>query len=375
MTGVIGTFFERCGLRAMAEGRYFAGYDLGIAAFEALGGDERVAGPVRSALELLATIDVRKVARPNGSGPTAPSAVFDVEEARIACEDTLDRAAFRGRAAMGILYWIAGTETDDEAGSFDAVRRTMREIGLTTELALRLEAQRREAVPIGVPIDPEGEVVDALDLSGLRLVGRHAQIVQHQSGLKQSLLRGEHYLLVGRAGIGKTTFARRMVEALLRAQREDPDPRLDDLRLLWVDRRHLLGPADTARRNFETLADLIKDGVTPVIDDLDLLLSPRFPVSEEAIRTLGHEFVAGTRSFVLVAEQSQAGQLGYLSHITPRRLPALPRAPTEQIAQDHLRAVASRDPLLTLGRERAESGEGGEPAAAQELFRPQLAGR
>ena len=354
MTGVIGGFFERCGLRAMSEGRHFTGYDLGVAAFEALSTAEGISASAKSALKMLATIDLTKLARTPEAKPDAPTALFGVEEARIACEGALNRASFRGRAAMGVIYWIARTGFDDVAMSFGVVREAIGKIGLTPELALGIEAERRGAFPIGVPIDPAGEIVDALDLSGLRLVGRHAQIAQHQSALQQALIRGEHYLLLGNAGVGKTAFARRVVESLLRAQRTESDPRLADLRFLWVGRHHLLGSAVTARGNFETLARVIEGGATPVIDDLDLLLSPRFPVSEEAIRTLGHEFVAGTRSFVLIAEQGQARQLAYLSHLSPHRLPALAREPTERIAADHLNAVVFKDPLLSLG-EGAES--------------------
>ena len=354
MTGVIGAFFERCGLRAISEGRHFTGYDLGVAAFRALSATEGASTQARAALEMLATVDLTKLARPAGAKPDAPSALFDVEEARIACENTLSNAKFRGRAAMGVLYWIAGTGFEDDARGFGVVRAAIGKIDLRPEVALRIEAARREAVPVGVPIDPAGEIVDALDLIGLRLVGRHALVAQHQSVLKQALLRGEHYLLLGNAGVGKTAFARRVVEALLRAQRDEPDPRLEDFRFLWVDRRHLFGSAEMARGNFDALARAIESGVTPVIDDLDLLLSPSSPVSEEAVKTLVHEFVAGTRSFVLVAEQGQARQLGYLSHLTPHRLPALAREPTEQIAADHLNAVAFRDPQISLG-DSAES--------------------
>ena len=354
MTGVIGAFFERCGLRAISEGRHFTGYDLGVAAFRALSTAEGVAPRARIALEMLATVDLTKLARPAGAKPDAPSALFDVEEARIACENALSNVAFRGRAAMGILYWIAGTGFEDDARGFGVVRAAIGKIGLTPEAALRVEAARREAVPIGAPIDPAGEIVDELDLSGLRLVGRHALVAQHQSVLKQALLQGKHYLLLGNAGVGKTAFVRRVIEALLRSQRDDPDPRLKGFHFLWVDRRHLFGPAEEARRNFEALAKAIGSGVIPVIDDLDLLLSPSSPVSEEAVKTLGHGLVAGTRSFVLVAEQGQARQLDYLSRLTPHRLPALPREPTERIAADHLNAVAARDPQISLG-ESAES--------------------
>lgn len=274
MTGVIGAFFERGGLRAISEGCHFTGYDLGVAAFKALSTAEGASMQACTALEMLATVDLTKLARPAGAKPDAPSALFDVEEARIACENVLNNMAFRGRAAMGVLYWIAGTEFEDDARGFGVVRAAIRKVGLTPEIALRIETVRRKAVPIGIPIDPAGEIVDALDLNGLRLVGRHALVAQHQSALKQALLRGEHYLLLGNAGVGKTAFARRVVEALLRSQRDEPEPRLDGFRFLWVDRRHLFGSAEMARGNFDALAKAIENGVTPVIDDLDLLLSP-----------------------------------------------------------------------------------------------------
>ena len=354
MTGVVGSFFERCGLRAISEGRYFTGYDLGVAAFRALSDGDGISKVARSALKILVTADLKKIAREVDARPDAPNALFDVERARIDCENALSGAQFRGRVAMGVLFWIAETRFDDKVQSFKLVRTVIREIGLTRERAIRHESNRRDAVRVGVPIDLEGEIIDDLDLNGLRLMGRHAQVVQHQSALKQALRQGKHYLLLGNAGVGKTAFARRMVEALLRAQRDEPDQLLGDIRFRWFDRNHLFGSAKEARENFEALADAIDAGITPVIDDLDLLLLTDFPTKEEAIKTLGHELITEKRSFVFIAKQEQIQQLSYLAHLPRHRLPALAREQVERTAVDYLNVVASRDPLISLG-DNAES--------------------
>ena len=351
MTGAVGGFFERCGLRAASQGRYFTGYELGQ---HALKGLMRCKGPTEkasaTALELLATLEISKL-RWDGPRDALSNALFDIEAARRECEGVLARTQFRGRVTSAVLYWMSVTQTEDKSESFIAVRRAIQAVGLTPETLTRIESERKTAREAGSEIDAEGEIIDETDLSGPRFAGRQAQMVQHESQLRQALLRREHYLLTSTRGSGRTTFARRLAETMLRNQSAHPDPRLEGLHFMYFDRRDLLGSAQETRERFDALARAVSEGATAIIDDIEILLSPRLPASEEAIRAIGHELIAAKRSFILIAEEEQARQIGYLSHLDPSRLPALGHATSMQVASEAIEAAIERNPTLSLGED------------------------
>ena len=349
MTGAVGGFFERCGLDAAARGQYFALVGLARRALGVLG---RLNSPASDAavgaLEAIDRLDLSKLAW-TGQRTGLSNALFDVEVARLECEATLARARFTGRVAAGVMLWLLETRLEDAAKSVAAARAAARKARLSGETIMRAERERRAAYAVGSPIDAEGEVIDGTDLSGPRLAGRHAQLVQHESQLREALLRGEHYLLVAPGGSGRTTFARRLAEAALRAIEAHPDPRLSGLQFVFVGRRDLLGTVEETRERYQALSHFMRSGVTAVIDDLEILLAPRLPASEEAIRTLGHELLAVRHPMVLVAEEEAAGRIGYLSHLPRSRLAGLSRDAALQATQEAVDAALGRNAEVVLG--------------------------
>lgn len=341
MAGVIGSFIDRCGIAARNEGVSLSGVQVG----------QRAARAIRAVevTRMLADVDLSGLKRPDGAegqsvdGPRAPVfALFDVRKAQLDCERFLAARKFRGRAATGVLMWIVGGRGEDDAGGFAVVREALRRCGLTLEALAEEEKRRRDAVHVGTPLDAEGAIVDEDDLSGRHFVGRGPQLVEHGAALRRALIRGEHYLLVGARGVGKSAFARRLAEHALRAFENDDDPRPRGTRFLWCDRRDLVGSVDEARASFQRLSEAIADGWTPVLDDLDIVLSDTTPAGEEAMRALGHEFVSGRRSFVLVAEREAADRLPFSGQLGRRLLPPPNDGDTQRIAAEHLRIASTR---------------------------------
>ena len=346
MCDVIGGFLERCGLAAQAAGRHFAGIDVATMALRRLAacdGGQRVL----QALRMLEKVDL-SVLDHGRQRPGPPVSTFDVEAARRACETLLAEREMRGRAVAGVLMWIVESTIDDPVSGFSIARDVLSRCGLTSEYMAEAESRRRAAAPIGAPIDAEGEILDADDVRGHRFHGRWQELVSHRSELRRALIRGEHYFLVGGRGVGKTTFAKRLVEQTLRAFLEEDDPRLTDTRFLWCGKADLLGSASQTQERFSKVAEAIEEGFTPVIDDLDVVLAPEVPGGQEAMRTLGHEFIAPSRGFVLIAEREAADKLPFPNQYRRRVLPAPSHGVMQRIAADYLRFAAGADGTLVL---------------------------
>lgn len=343
MTGVVGAFFERTGLAAAAQGRRFSGVDLARHALFRLEATRDFTG-LNQIHDRLASVDVSALTTAEKQRDGRIEAIFDVDDACMRCEIALTARRFRGRVAAGVLLWLLDDDTDDALGSFSVVRRALSEGGLGADLLLKAEKKRRESMLIGTPIDQDGEVIDADDLSGRSLVGRRAALEVHSAALRRALRTGEHYLIVGGSGVGKTAFAKRLVEASLRHAAVGGDPQLESLRFLWCSKSDLLGGAETARQRCTQLLEAIEDGWTPILDNIDIMLSQRLPAGEEILRALGHEFIAGRRGFVLIAERSAAERMPFIANIPRRLLPSPPNDDAERIAFAHLRSLAVRDP-------------------------------
>ena len=366
MTGVIGSILDRSAIAARTAGRKFSGVDVAGRALERLG-DE--GGAVAEAARNLSSVDLSKLNRDVQDAGAPVAAYFDVEAARLECERLLAAREFRGRVATGILIWILEGGPEDRVKGFSVVRQILDSCGVTSSALAETELKRRTMTPVGVPIDAEGEIVDGDDISGRRFAGRGPQVVSHAVALRRALLHGEHYLLVGARGAGKTAFVRRLVEHVLRGFEHDDDPRIRQTRFFWCDRRDLVGSASDARERFERLTELIGEGWTPVIDDLDIVMSDATPTGEEAIRSLGHMFVAGRKGFVLVAERQAVERLPFLVQLARRSLPPPADDVTERIASEHLRTGSIRG----AGGMRLSVGAGALAAQACRLARANYA--
>ena len=340
MTGVVNAFFERCGVAAKAAGRRLSGIDIAIASLRRLATTEGDARLVH-ARSLLETIDLSPLSLPEDTPRDDIRSVFEFAPARLSCEALLAERAYRGRVVTGVLLWALESKVEDAAKSFTAIRSALTQSKIDADFLTFLEARRRESAPVGMWIDAEGEILSADDLSGRRLIGRGPELLSHRGALRRALLDGDHYFVVGGEGVGKSGFVKRMAESALRAFAIEGDVRLSGLRLLWCSKEDLLGAGGAPSENFEKLAKAIADGVTPVIDDLDVLLSPDSPASEDAIRTLNHHLIAGRRGFVLIAQRRAAERLSLLRDLRPRLLPAPSHETTGRIAADHLSALAT----------------------------------
>ena len=339
MTGIIGSFFDRSAISARTAGRKFSGIDV---ASRALGRLAPAGGAVAEAARSLAGVDLSKLCRDVQDAGAPVAAYFDVEASRLECERLLAAREFRGRVAAGVLIWILEGGPEDRVKGFSVVRQILDGCGVASSALVEAELKRRTMMPVGAPFDGEGEIIDGDDISGRRFAGRGPQVVTHAVALRRALLHGEHYLLVGARGAGKTAFARRLVEHALRTFEHDDDPRLQRARFFWCDRRDLVGSASDARERFEKLTALIEKGWTPVIDDLEIVLSDATPTGEEAIRALGHMFVAGRKGFLLVAERQAVDRLPFFGQLVYRSLPPPADDVTERIASEHLRTGSVR---------------------------------
>ena len=339
MTGVIGSYFDRCAIAARTAAREYSGVDLAEPALQRLSHE---GGPAALAATNLAGVDLSELSRDVAGADEPLVARFDVEASRLDCERFLATHEFRGRVATGVLLWILRNRPVDQVNGFSVVRKILDECGVSPALLSEAESRRRLVVPVGSPMDAEGEIIDGDDISGRRFSGRGPEVVTHAVALRRALLQGEHYLLVGARGAGKSAFARRLVEHLLRTFEQDDDPRCRQARFFWCDRRDLVGSASDARECFEKLTALIAKGWTPVIDDIDIVLSDATPTGEEAMRALGHMFVAGRKGFLLVAERRAADRIPFFGQLVLRPLPPPADDITERIAAEHLRTGSTR---------------------------------
>lgn len=338
MTGVTASFIERCGIAERNQGRHFSGLQLAAFAARRLAAGDGGYEIDRASRELDG-IDLSKLSY-HGTEDSHPqvAAWFDVNAARLDCERFLAEWKFRGRAAAGILMWIIDRGAEDKANGFHTARDVLAHYGITAAMLGGAEARRRDAVPVGAPIDAEGEILDADDLSGRRFMVRGLQLAQHEAALARALLAGEHYLLVGARGIGKSAFARRLAEYALR--KFNADPRLRGTRFLWCTPQDLLSATDGPNEGFDKLAEAISEGWTPVLDDLHLVLSDKAPTHDEAMRALGRHLIAGERGFVLIADGR--GGLPFSDRWQERRLPPPDNEAVQRVAAEHLRTTPVR---------------------------------
>ncbi|WP_419695410.1 AAA family ATPase [Mesorhizobium muleiense] len=349
MTGVISAFFERAGVAAQTAGRRFAGIDLARMALKALhaDGDE-----IRDAQAFLDSVDLGGLSLTSAERAGPILTAFNnggAASSRAACEAALAQRGYLGRTASGVLLWIGETPADDRVGSFALVRQALERSGLTADWLLDAEERRRASFQIGCLIDPAGEIHDADDLSGRRLIGRGPQLIKHVAALRRAIIAEEHYLLVGPPGCGKTAFLRRLAEAALRAFDRDDNPRLRNLQFCYCDRRSLVRSQADAETAFGALSTVMEAGIMPIIDDIDLVMSEKLPSGEVAIRALGHEFVAGRRSLLIAGDRDGVRRTGFVSQLQPRSLPPIADDQASQVAAEQIAVFAQRDSTLSLG--------------------------
>ena len=358
MSGVVSGFLERCGRSAQSAGRYFTGIDVATAALRRIAvsqSDDRITHALNTleGLDLSAVkLSERDQARAAAGGPV--KMLFDLDAAKRDCESVLAARRMRGRVVTGVLMWIAESEVNDKVSGFFTARQVLARCGLTFDRLADLEVHRRAAVPLGTPIDAEGQVLDENDVNGCRFLGRWDQLASHRKELRRALMTGEHYFLVGARGIGKSTFVKRLLEGTLRAFADDPP--LAHTRFLWCEKQDLISSAENTRMNFAKLGEAVDAGLTPVIDNLEVILQEGTTVAEEANVALERHFLAARRSLVLIAERGRTNKLPFLDRIPSRLLPAPSHAVAEQIAADYLRATVDREADLVLDGTPEELG-------------------
>ena len=258
-----------------------------------------------------------------------------------------------------LLSWLLKSGFGDS--TTPAARAICRDEGVDELMLLEGFADPRSPeLGFGEPVaeaPPPGE-------DGAILVGREVEIEKHLQLLGIAIRQRRHYLLAGRAGVGKTLF----VKALLaEAQRRwSGAGTASDLRgrvqFVVFRQSDFLGSQDEVSKRLEKLYGYLqaRPDVVPVIDGFEALLNPALRVNEEFTALFGGILAGSGRTLALVCRSEAASGSALVRGIQQAMLPALSPAATRVVVENRLNRLL-REVAPALG------AEGGAAALAAQI--------
>ena len=258
-----------------------------------------------------------------------------------------------------LLSWLLKSGFGDS--TTPAFRSICRDEGVDELMLLEGFADPRSPeLGFGEPVaeaPPAGE-------DGAVFVGREAELEKHLQLLGIAIRQRRHYLLAGRAGVGKTRFAKALLaEAQRRWAGADAATDLRGRVQFVVFRQtDFLGSHEEVSQRLEKLYGYLqaRPDMVPVIDGFEALLNPALRVHEEFTALFGGILAGSGRTLALICRSEAVGGSALVRGIQQAILPALPPAAARVVVERRLdRLLREMDPAL--------EAEGGAAALAAQI--------
>lgn len=237
-----------------------------------------------------------------------------------------------------LLAWLLGGDFTD--GSQERCREICRLEGL----APRAQGANSAGSRAGVSELGFGQYLTIKDLHRPpppTLMGRDDDLGKHLGFLETALLTGQHYVLEGAPGVGKSAFLphllRRALERFSRSSREA----LRQVRFLLFDEGDFIGSEEESKQRMERLYDLLRreSSVVPVFDGFERLLDRTLHVYEHFLSVFGGLVAGRGRTFVVACQTGPAHSSELLRRVQKYPLAPLSPEATRRLVRRRLDAL------------------------------------
>ncbi|MEN9578641.1 MAG: hypothetical protein RJA70_1650 [Pseudomonadota bacterium] len=262
-----------------------------------------------------------------GYGPAEEVATFAWEDARRSFSQYSSATPTPDTSlARQVLAWLlhVGFQDTTQKWCLEACRRC----GLVVD--------QQDAGSSVIPELGFGERFDARTTGSDVMFGRKAELAKHLGFLSLALQQRAHYLLVGKPGVGKSFFIRRLLS------RACTDPgslgQTSARSFVLFGRNDFLGSESENKERFGRLYSYLQQNpeVVPVFDQLEHVLRHAPNLAQHFAGMFGSVLAGGGRTFVLACESSIASSTPLLNGVRPCPLPPLTSADTRRLLLDKL---------------------------------------
>ncbi|HEX2733222.1 MAG TPA: AAA family ATPase [Polyangiaceae bacterium] len=243
-----------------------------------------------------------------------------------------DKGGGSASLADSVLEWLLKGDFTEESTQ-SACREICRRAGL---VASKLDAGRPilQGLAFGESFAHSG-VEQAKQAP---MFGREAELQKHLGLLTLALRQKEHYLLVGKSGVGKSLFLRHLLATALANAQTLGLPNPNSLQFALFGRRDFVGSETENKERFGRLFSYLQQNpdVVPVFDELEHILRYAPKLAEHFSAMFGGALTGEGRTFVLACESSVASTTSLLKGIQSSPLPVLTAAATRQFLSERL---------------------------------------
>lgn len=320
-----------------------------VVVLSAMKGERYVAAAKRIEEEVLDQLSVDR----QGSAGKVGAATFAWQDAERSYKNWVggSGATSRGSSiAESVLEWLLNVDFSEP--SMKLCREACRRAGVASQTASGEEATVPE-LGFGSPLAG----AHLARMTAAPLFGRSAELAKHLGFLTLALQQDQHYLLVGKPGVGKSYFLNHL---LAYAQNEQlaGNSAARNKQFVGFGRRDFLGSELENKERFGRLYTYLQQNpdIVPVFDELEHILLHAPKLSEHFTAMFGSWLAGGGRTFVLVCDSSVASATPLLKGTRACPLPALSTDATRQLlieqrlpelcAQHQLEVSPSADALV-----------------------------
>jgi MoxR-like ATPase len=287
-------------------------------------GERYAAAAKRIEDEVLSQLSVRLPAN-SGKEGAATFAWQDAERSYKTWLGSTDSAGNASAIAPSVLAWLLNVDFSDPSQKL--CREACRRAGVV--------AQTADAEEATVPELGFGRPLAGAHLASVTsgpLFGRSAELAKHLGFLTLALQQEQHYLLVGKPGVGKSYFLNHL---LAYAQNEQlaNSAAARGKTFVGFRRRDFLGSEAENKERFGRLYTYLQQSpdTVPVFDELEHILLHAPKLAEHFSAMFGSWLAGGGRTFILACDSSVASATPLLKGVRACPLPALTTEATRQL--------------------------------------------
>ncbi len=272
---------------------------------------------------------------------TSPLAVYQPDAAIHSYERYAAAHDMSTQFSERVLLWLLDGDFDD--GTQAECRSTCLTYGVTPALVVSPEHQREPVLGFGELVDEQW----ASRHDGYDLIGREESLERHLGLLSILIRQGEHYLLEGLPGVGKTVFTRELVRRAYTRWQASSDPGLANVRFLICSPKDFLGTDEENRTRLEALFSYLRRNVhvVPVFDGFELFTNPALNTYTHFRSLFGGVLSSRGRTYMLISRTGNSSGGDLVKRIKATVLDPLSQNSTLQVVKQRLsrlRASESR---------------------------------
>ncbi|KPK56488.1 MAG: hypothetical protein AMS22_01015 [Thiotrichales bacterium SG8_50] len=267
------------------------------------------------------------------SGASAgPSAVYQPDAAIRSYERYAAAHDISAELDERVLLWLLDGDFDD--GTQTECRNTCLTYGVTPALLVRPQQQQEPDFGFGEQVNEQW----ASRHDGYDLVGRDETLERHLGLLSILIRQGEHYLLEGPPGVGKTVFARELVRRAYTRWQASADPGLANVRFLICSPKDFLGTDEENRARLEALFSYLRRNVhvVPVFDGFEFFTNPALNTYTHFRSLFGGVLSSRGRTYMLISRTANSSGADLVKRIKATALDPLPQGATLQVVKQRL---------------------------------------